>query len=1010
MKQPGTDLDLTAAIRRADFVEVARLVGALTPQQRRAELPALKALRRDLRESERSRGGAWTALLVAGAVCHTAPSGAAEWIGSPDFDGIERWQRPPLSGLLDDQDAGWQRDVALRLARRPADREWWGPSTAYRVAEHLLRASDTLPPAEPGFVAAWMTDRGDPRPRYGEGQLPAGVDLYARLVQDNFTPVLAPLVFDADTVQQLSGPWAARQDSQRWPAVLARLAAERVIDRGELIARGFARLVRGGGAGELRGYLAAVRELAPSVDELAANLRALTALLDGPSTLAGYAQECLIALDRAGRLDDATVAEAADVLLTRPEKKLVRAQLAWLDRVAARAPELALRAAARCYANPDRQLQEQALKLTERHLSDRRGPLLLELRTAALLLDPAHAVLATQLLGLGVESGETAAEHDRLPEPPRPEAMPAPLGTPAEVAEELAAAMNADGDSVAFERVLDGLVRHAWRDRAALTAALAPVLTATAERRPLGVLAGAVTGALPKQRAWRALSTPKASPFRTWDLRGGIGAFIAARLEETAWRLSGDPVPLLLATPTRRDGALDPAELAARLRQYEELGLEPGPLDLAQALLRTMPDGRSASGAGDRPTAPGGAAATATATAGADRPVGRGGSSDAAGVDLPVGRGGSSGAAVGGCAGGRGGSSGTAADGLAGSEGLSGEAAVGLPPGPFSGPADRLAGSEGLPGEAAASLRPGPADCPADRLADRLAGPAGARLAAWLRVGGLPRQASVPVPAGSGRGGLWMSEGHRFCEQVGLGEETLALLGVPGSGAPGVRPEGGVPEAVRRLLGPSERFLRRSEVEYSMPDARWLAVLPHHREELAARLIGQLADSAGSAPVRGHPQVLPLLAETGGPAGFAVHQALAYGLGAAFPEDRTAVVDALLSLAAQSELDAELLGREAGELLRLGAVKANRLAATCTEFADAGAPRLAWAVLSGVLPAVLDGRPPAGAAGLLTAAVECARRAGASGPIPAVTAVAASGARSKLVAEAKVLAGLLEGT
>ncbi|MFF0387453.1 hypothetical protein ACFYS8_02030 [Kitasatospora sp. NPDC004615] len=881
MKQPETDL--MGAVRRAEFDEVARLVGGLTARERRAEVAGLKALRRELRESTYSRGGAWTALLVAGAVCHSAPSGAADWIGSGDFEGVERWHRPPLGGLLEGQDVTWQREVALRLARRPAGRDGWGPSTGYRVAEHLLRVSDTPPPAEPGFVVGWMTDRGDPRPRYGEGQLPPGGDLYGRLVWDSFTAVLAPLVFDADTAGQLSGPWAAKEDAQRWPAVLARLADERVIDRGELIARGFARLVRGGGVGELRSYLAVVRALAPSEEELAANLRALTALLDGPSPLAGYAQDCLIALDRAGRLDDATVAEAAEVLLARPEKKLVRAQLAWLDRVAARAPELALRAVARCYGHPDRQLQGQALKVTGRHVTGVRGRLLVELRAAVHLLDPAHAETAAQLLGIYVESVEEA-EDDRLPEPPRPVAMPAPLGSPAEVAEELAAALAAtDSDSVAFERVLDGLVRHAWQDREALVAALAPVL-ADGEWRSLGVLAGAVTGALPKQRAWRSLTLANASPFRTWELRGGVGELIAARLEEIAWRLAGDPVPLLLATPTWRNGALDPGELVARIRRYEELGLEPGPVDLAQALLRTVPDGTSD---------------------------------------------------------------------------------------------------------------------------DSLASPAGAALAAWLRVGGLRRQDTTLVPAGTARLGVWMAEYRRFCDQPGLGEEELALLGVPGAGAPGVRPEGGVPKAVRTLLGPTERFHRHSEVEHSMPDGRWLAVLPHHREELAVRLIGQLADSAGSTPVRGYPQLLPLLAEQGGPSGFAVHQALAYGLGAGFPEDRTAVVDALLSLAAQGELDAQALGRETGELLRLGAVKPGRLAATCTELADAGAPRLAWTVLAGVLPALLDGRPSSSAAGLLTAAVDCARRAGARGAIAEVARVAASGGRSKLVAEVKVLAGLL---
>ncbi|MEE1943465.1 DUF6493 family protein, partial [Streptomyces sp. TRM 70361] len=55
---------------------------------------------------------------------------------------------------------------------------------------------------------------------------------------------------------------------------------------------------------------------------------------------------------------------------------------------------------------------------------------------------------------------------------------------------------------------------------------------------------------------------------------------------EIAWRVVNDPVPFLLATPTRADGRLDPAELTARLAEYERLDAEPGPCDLDQALLR----------------------------------------------------------------------------------------------------------------------------------------------------------------------------------------------------------------------------------------------------------------------------------------------------------------------------------------------------------------------------------------------------------------------------------------
>ncbi|ROR37502.1 DUF6493 family protein [Kitasatospora cineracea] len=875
--------ELAAAVREARFADVADLVTALPDARRRAALPRLRRLRRELRDSSHSRGGATTALLVAGAVCHTAPSGAADWIGGREFD-VRYWAQPPLVALLDDRPAPWQREVALRLARRPADRTGWGSTVPYEIAEHLLRRSDTPPPAEPDFVAGWMRDRGRPEPRPWLRLLPPGPDLYARLSADAFAPVLAPLVFDADTAAHLSGPWSAGGPAQRWPAVLARLAAEGTVDRTALLGRGFARLVRGGAPGELRTYLEALRALAPGPDELADNRRALLALLDGPSTVAGYAQEALAALDGAGRLAAEEVAEASGVLLARPEKKLVRAQLGWLERVAADGrAELALRAAADCLGHPDRQLQGQALKLLKRHVASAEGELLTELRAAALLLDPAHARTAAELLGVDVPPLAAAQDADRLPEPPRRVPVPAPLATPAEVAEELAAALAAPEESVSFERVLDGLARQVWADRDALAAALAPVLPAD-EWRTLGGLAGAATGAVPRSRVLRALQSRADRLFRGWGFRGPVGEFLAARLHETAWRLAADPVPFLLSTPTWRNGALDARELAARLARYEQLGVRPGPVDFALALLRTAGDGTEDTRA--------------------------------------------------------------------------------------------------------------------------LTSPAGRQLAAWLRGGGLPRRDCVPVPAGTWTTGVRCAEFRRYAEQPEPAGPALELLTLPALDVPGVEPAAGPPAAVRALLGPSRDFQLGPAVTDSLPDSRWTALLPHHREELALRITGQLAESAADTPERGHPQLLPLLAEAEGPCGFAVHQALAYGLGAGHAEDRSATVDALLSLAAQRQLDPAALAAEVHELLVLGAVKPNRLAATLAELADP-APRLTWSVLAPLLPALLDGGPPRGAADLVAVAVDCARRSGARGPIDAVTRTAARKGGTKLLAEARNLAALL---
>ncbi|WP_061293056.1 hypothetical protein [Herbidospora cretacea] len=67
--------------------------------------------------------------------------------------------------------------------------------------------------------------------------------------------------------------------------------------------------------------------------------------------------------------------------------------------------------------------------------------------------------------------------------------------------------------------------------------------------------------------------------------------FLLARLDELLRAAKGGALPpVLLATPTRADGHLDPEALLDRLEMYA--GREPLPLDLAQALLRLPPEPR----------------------------------------------------------------------------------------------------------------------------------------------------------------------------------------------------------------------------------------------------------------------------------------------------------------------------------------------------------------------------------------------------------------------------------
>ncbi|WP_043173542.1 DUF6493 family protein [Streptomyces sp. NRRL B-24484] len=867
-------MSLSDLARTGDTAGVAAALAGLDPAQRRAEVAELRALRKELRDSWSGSRDRWTALLVAGAGCLTSPTAAAEWIGSRVFEDRAGWRNPLLVEVIERQPVEWRLVVTARLAERRAP--GWGWSEHFPLLEYLVRSTGSPVPATDSFTTQWVRERSRPEPRHRAfGTLPPGPNLHARLTVDPFTPVLARRVFEVpDLAGELEGPWVARDDSERWPAVLARLAADGVLDRTDLIDRCLARLLRGGGRpNEHRIFLTILRALAPTADEYAERARTLLALLAGPSTTAALAQEVLASLDAAGRLDPEVLDEASPTVLFRPEKKLVRAQLGWLDRAARTAPHRAgpaVLAASDAFGHPDRTLQEQALKVAARHLAAAGPAVLPGLRAAAAQLDPAHHRCAAELFGAEVPAEEY---RELLPPPPQPRPVPAPIATPAELAEELGAVLAGDTGLVPWERVLDGLVRHAHTDRAALAEALEPVLRAHPHARDLGLIAEAAAGRMTVDRARQVADRSyRHGSFRTaWSTP--FDQQTAARLEEAVLRLATRPLPHLLATPTDTTGSIDPVVLVERLAGYAALGTDPGPVDLGQALLRVAPT-----------------------------------------TDPAV---------------------------------IAAAAALGTP--------------------------------------------AGDRLAGWLREGGLPRRPTVVRAPSGGRG----PDGRRL-------STTRRLIDQEAAGA-------GLPEDAERLLDAPDRHLRRRDVWWTPPAREpWAAILPHHREETAARLMERFA-SAADLDVRGGADLLPALAEAGGPAGPAIHLALAYALGTRHPEDRTAAVDALLVLAARGDLDGALLGRESAELVALGAVKPNRLTESLRAAADTGAHSTVWSVLAAALPPMLAGEPPRGAGDLLAVAADCARRCTARGPIPEVTALAGRGGSSRAVREAAALREVLAG-
>ncbi|MFC9328046.1 DUF6493 family protein [Kitasatospora sp. NPDC057015] len=868
------------------------LLAGMTPVERRACLPELKELRRQVR-ADWSTGSrpVREALQAAGAGCHTSPVAAATWIGSGDLAGWTGLDTPAVVTVIGQQPADWQATVVARLAaRRPAAWGW----NDYPVIERLVRTSGCPVPTSDTFVEGWLRDRTwGARGNRRRGSL---LDL---LRADDLLPVLLPRLFEIADVGDLAvQPNRAPEDG--WPGALAALARDGALDRADLIARCTARLLRGGKPADQRAFLAVLEALAPSPEEHAVHARSHLAMLAGLSSVAGHAQRVLADLDERGLVEPELLGEASEAVLFRTEKKLVRAQLGWLDRAARRDPARSgpvVLAAAGAFGQSDTALQERALNIVARHLPAAGPAVLPELREAAGALNPVHHARAAGLLGADLAAPE-AAPADLLPPAPRPQPLGAPLATPAEVAEELSAVLAGGADVAAFERTLDGLVRHAHRDREALVEALQPVLRVHpwsgvgrwSDCGPQDVLfvAAAVAGLVPPHRLWDGLGVRGSrSPLRSHTGNTAFGRWFAVRLEEAAWQVTATRPPLLLAVPTEVSGALDAAELVARLTEYEAAGVAPGSADLSCALLRVAPT--------------------------EDRAV--------------------------------------------------------------------LA------------------------AAGRLVSPAGRWAAAWLRDGGLADQPSERVRFAPGGGGEPV---FRFLDRWW---ERLVRIEVaqPGPRVP-VGPAGEqlVAECLELLAATGPGVQRaRTQAEWNwVPTPHWLAALPHHREELAARLLDGFAGAA-DRDERGAPQLLPHLAEAGGPAGVAVHLALGYGLAARHEEDRTAAVDALLVLAARGDLDGGLLGTELAALAAVGAVKPSRLAPALAAAAGTGAYGTVWTVLAGALPGLLTGEPARGLGELLTLAADCARRAGARGAVAEVTAVAGRGGSSRLVREARALREVL---
>ncbi|MFB7722907.1 hypothetical protein [Nocardia sp. NPDC056100] len=552
---------------------ISKQIALLTVAQRRAMGPTLKQARAEL-----TRRSWWEpatrkdrAVQLWGLGCLSTPTAVARWLTT----GATRLAdtRPDLLiACLEagERDRAWRAELAGQLAAGRAER--WGGLPYFPLIVHLVRTSDAAVPDTDEFVRAWISSRTGHEHvaiPWRSAQLPGGENLLARLRADPFLPTLARRAVELTGIALAND---ADDPENSWPYALGVLSAEGIVDREALHTCTLNALLRGDGTpSDAVGRLSVLTALHADSAECAGRIPAYTELLvRGRSTAAAHAQGVLIALHGEGLLPTAEVVALSDEVFARPEKKLVRAQLSWLERVVRAEPGFtsdAVRSWATALpAIEDATLRARFEKLITRYLPGADDEIRMDLAAAP----------------------EPELEPEvPLPIPPVPNALEGVPASPADTAE-LYHWLSAQpwGEPMRGELFFDGLVRFTHSDRAALTAVLRPALEVelsaddpTGRWRAHGwtplVTAAIAVGLLREQPSERTAPDRLSERMIEW------GDLV----------LTGAPLPpCALATPTFENGQIAAATLLDRLRGYRDAGIRPGPIEFAQALVRLAPE------------------------------------------------------------------------------------------------------------------------------------------------------------------------------------------------------------------------------------------------------------------------------------------------------------------------------------------------------------------------------------------------------------------------------------
>ncbi|MBA9004692.1 DUF7824 domain-containing protein [Thermomonospora cellulosilytica] len=587
---------LRRAIRRGTLDDVAAVVGAMGAAERRAvgeQMPALlKAVRKEYRWID---GDQASRLLLAGAGTISGPAAAAAWVCRAE---LRSWGGPQaetaartVAKVLKVRSPEWRADFTRRVAERMDGRRRDEPDTLlWHLVDRLARDAGDGPPPGEAYLLGWLM--WGPPPGATDG--------------DPFLEALVPRLFEADLVgERLRWELTANPPQRTRLADLVRLAGEGRLGREALLDGCLGRMLRGGRDGDLRWFAALHDRLEPTVSEAEARLRDHLRLLPtAPVSVAEMAFRQVQRVDEASALDGASFAEAAEALLFRPEKRLVRAALTWLNKTARTRGRVdaTLQAVTAAFAVEDLVLRERAVKIAVRHAPKAGEQARDAVRAAAADLPADLRVLVAECCG-PVDAAPAGPPPVPAPPPFVPQPRPVPITSPAELAEEVNAVLAgyAEHPLPVLERLLAGITEQARHDADATRRALKTVVPEWARDYSNAAHGGWVNTFSAVLHAVSAVLFPEHRSTAPGD--AAREAFLHGRKifaeyhsdplpsRFISWRVHAavhaiGRTPTLLATPTEANGQIDPDVLVHRMALLERAGFEPDESDLEQALLR----------------------------------------------------------------------------------------------------------------------------------------------------------------------------------------------------------------------------------------------------------------------------------------------------------------------------------------------------------------------------------------------------------------------------------------